>query len=114
MKRLTVLIPLLASTAVLLAGCSHPVYYAPPPPPPPPPGYAAAPPLIQAAEQNGFRAGLDDGARDISYGRGYRPQADRKFKAAPGYDPAFGPRRPYVDAFRNAYLRGYEKGFYRR
>jgi hypothetical protein len=111
MKRLKLLLPVLASTAVLLAGC-HPAYYGPPPPPPPP-GYAVAP-LIQSADENGFRAGMEDGTRDLNYGRGYRPQADRKFHNAPGYDPALGPRGPYVEHFRGAYLRGYDKAFYRR
>ena len=33
---------------------------------------------------------------------------------APGYDPALGPFGPYRDAFRSAYVRGYDQAFYRR
>lgn len=112
MKRLKLLLPIAATAAVLLAGCAQqPVYYAPGPPPPPVQG---PPPLIQLADQNGFRSGFDDGLRDLNQGLGYAPQRDRRFRAAPGYDPNLGPRGPYVEHFRNAYLRGYDKAFYRR
>jgi ribosome modulation factor len=72
------------------------------------------PPLVERAQQIGFRSGLDDGSRDSYQGYGYHPKHDRKFHNTPGYDPALGPYGPYRDAFRNAYLRGYDKGFYRR
>ncbi len=96
-----------------LYGCSHEEAYAPAPPP------AAAgclsrqvPPLVQSAQRNGFRAGQDDGARDAYYRAGYTPRRDRRYTDAPGYDYRLGPIQPYVDAFRNAYLRGYDSGFY--
>ena len=101
---------LVAGASLMLAGCG-PRYYPPPPPPPPPP-YTAVPPLVQQAEQSGFRAGVDDGARDAMNGYGYHPQGDRNYAITPGYDPHLGPLGPYRKYFRNAYRRGYYKGFY--
>ena len=106
------LLPAVAAATIFVAGCSHPAPYYPPPPPPPP--GAAVPPLVQMAEQNGFREGVDHGARDSATGRGYQPRRERVFRDAPGYDPNYGPRGPYVQYFRSAYLRGYDKGFYHR
>ncbi len=105
------LLLLSASFALGLAGCSHHTYYvAPPPPPPPPQAYREVPPLVQLAQQNGYRAGLDEGARD-AYQRGYHPRNDRAFHDTPGYDPRLGPFPPYRDAFREAFLRGYDRNF---
>ena len=105
------LLLLSASFALCLAGCSHHTYYvAPPPPPPPPQAYREVPPLVQLAQQNGYRAGLDEGARD-AYQRGYHPRNDRAFHDTPGYDPRLGPFPPYRDAFREAFLRGYDRNF---
>jgi hypothetical protein len=103
---------LFVSAAVLLSiGCAQRTYYAPPPPPPPP---QAVPPLVGEAEHNGFRAGVDDGTRDAFNGFGYHPKHDRNFQETPGYDPRLGPYGPYQSYFRSAYLRGYDRGFYRR
>jgi hypothetical protein len=99
--------PLLVTAACLImAGCAPHPYYAPPAP-------TSAPPLIVRADHEGFRAGAEDGARDRVNGFGYHPRHDRRYRDAPGYDPAMGPFGPYRDAFRNAYLRGYEQGFRR-
>lgn len=38
----------------------------------------------------------------------------RAYHDAPGFDPNLGPFEAYANTFRNAYLRGYDKGFYRR
>ncbi len=105
---------LLSSAALLLSGCaSHPYYAVAPPPPPPVYGYRQPPPLITVAEQEGFRAGRDDGARDSYVGHSYRPEHDRKFHDTPGYDPRLGPHEPYRNAFRDAYVRGYAAGYRR-
>jgi hypothetical protein len=109
MKISRLALPLAAAVCFLTLGCASHPYYAPPPPP----GYNGVPPLIERAQHEGFRAGSEDGARD-SYNGGYHPQHDRKFHNTPGYDPALGPLGPYRDAFRQAYLSGYDKGFYRR
>ncbi len=97
--------------ALGLSGCSHRTYYAPPPPPPPQ-AYREAPPLIERAKHIGYRTGLDQGARDAYQGE-YHPREDRAFRETPGYDPRLGPFPPYRDAFRSAYLRGYDQSFHR-
>ncbi len=112
MKLSRVGLPLLAAACILTTGCAPHPYYGPPPPPPPP-GYSVSP-LISRADQAGFRAGSDDGARDAYNGYGHHPNRDRKFHETVGYDPALGPFGPYRDAFRSAYVRGYDRAFYRR
>jgi len=100
---------------LLSAGCASHHYYAyAPPPPPPPPAYASVPPLIERANHEGFRIGSDAGVRDAYHGFGYQPRRDRAFHDTPGYDPGLGPYGAYRDAFRSAYLQGYDRGFYRR
>ncbi len=111
MKRLLPRVALLSAAIVAMTGCAQRTYYAPPPPPPP---QQFVPPLTQEAERNGFRMGLDAGSRDAYSGLGYRPKRDRAFHDTPGYDPRLGPFGPYQSYFRGAYLRGYDKGFYRR
>ncbi|SFS21511.1 hypothetical protein SAMN05421771_4226 [Granulicella pectinivorans] len=111
MKTASLTLPSALFAALLLAGCSHPTYYAPPPPPPP--AYAV-PPLIERAHQEGFRWGTQMGARDISNNLGHHPRQDRVFHDTPGYEPNMGPYEPYRDAFRQAYLDGYERAYYRR
>ena len=101
-----------ACLGLSISGCSHRRYYASPPPPPPPQAYREVPPLIQLAEQTGYRAGLEEGARD-AYQSGYHPRDDQGFRETPGYDPRLGPFPPYRDAFRSAYLRGYDSNFRR-
>jgi hypothetical protein len=99
------------SATLLVTGCAQHNYAGPPPPPP---LYGGVPPLIQRADHDGFRMGVDDGARDAYNSRGYRPKTDRKFHDTPGYDPVLGPYQPYRDRFRQAYLRGYYQGYNRR
>jgi hypothetical protein len=104
-------LPLLAAATLFSAGCAQHPYYAVAPPPA---AYQSVPPLIERADHEGFRAGSEDGARDLYNGFGHHPQHDRKFHDTPGYDPALGPYGPYRDAFRRSYLRGYDQSFYRR
>ena len=101
---------LIAMTFLPVTGCAR--NYAGPPPPPP--SYRGVPALIQSAEHQGFRAGSEDGTRDAYNRRGYHPKRDRKFRDTPGYNPSLGPFGAYRNQFRNAYLRGYDSGFYRR
>ena len=100
-----------AVVCLVAAGCASHPYYAVAPPPPP---YNSVPPLIARASHEGFRSGSQDGARDLYNGIGHHPERDRKFHDAPGYDPALGSYGPYRDAFRSAYIRGYNQAFYRR
>ena len=112
MKLFRVALPLITAATLFTAGCaSHSYYYAQAPPPP---AYNSVPPLIAHAEHEGFRAGAEDGARDAYNGFAHQPNRDRKFHDTPGYDPALGPFGPYRDAFRGAYLRGYDQSYYRR
>jgi hypothetical protein len=104
-------LPLAAAACLLTAGCASHTYYVAPGPPPP--SYSV-PPLIARANQEGYRAGSADGARDAYNGFGHHPQRDRNFHDAPGYDPALGPFGPYKDAFRNSYIRAYDQSYYRR
>ena len=103
---------LAATGSILLMtglGCAN--HYAPPPPPPP---YAQVPPLFQIADRNGFQTGRADGNRDANYGYRYAPRRTPAYHVTPGYDPQLGPFGPYRSAFRSAYLRGYDAGYYRR
>jgi hypothetical protein len=103
---------LAAVSSVVLAGavgCAHST-----PPPPPPPPYAQMPPLVQLADHNGFETGRADGERAAGAGYPFAARSTRAYHDTPGYDPALGPFPVYRNAFRNAYLRGYDKGFYRR
>jgi hypothetical protein len=101
---------LVTTASLLLAaglGCAHNY-------PPPPPPIAQAPPLVQLAEHNGFETGRSDGAGASANGFPFAPRRTRAYHDTPGYDPHLGPFGPYQNAFRSAYLRGYDKGFYRR
>ena len=101
-----------AAATIALAssvGCAN--RYAAAPPPPPGPVYDQTPPNIRLAEQNGFRAGEADGARDAYDRRPYRARSTRAYFDTPGFDGNLGPFPPYQNAFRLAYLRGYDKGF---
>ncbi|HMG02647.1 MAG TPA: hypothetical protein VK596_05905 [Edaphobacter sp.] len=113
MKAPRVVILSFAGSLIFAAGCASPQRYAYAPPPPPPPPYAAAPPLVEQARHEGFRMGSDAGVRDAYRGFGYQPRRGPAFHNTPGYDPALGPYGPYRDAFRQAYLQGYDRGFYR-
>jgi hypothetical protein len=103
-------LPVVAAACIFTVGCAHPYYG---PPPPPPPGYAV-PPMIARAQSEGFRIGSANGARDAYNRFGHHPQRDPAFHRTPGYDPSMGPYGPYRNAFRNAYLHGYDQSFYRR
>ena len=111
MKLSRVASPLLTLACLVTAGCASHPYYAVAPAPPP---YNSVPLLITRADHEGFRMGSENGARDAYNGYGHHPQHDRAYHDTPGYDPALGPFGPYRDAFRTAYLRGYDQAFYHR
>jgi len=106
-------IVLLSTASVLLAsglGCAH-HYYAPPPPAAP----AYTPSAnVQLAERNGYQLGRTDGGRDAYNGYPFSARRTRAYHDTPGYDPSLGPLGQYQNTFRNAYLRGYDNGFYHR
>jgi hypothetical protein len=110
MKRVPIFLTAACSLLLLAGTGCHPAY-GPPPPPPPPVGPS---PLVQMADRNGFETGRSDGARAAESGAPFRARATRAYHDTPGYDPQLGPFPVYRDAFRNAYLRGYDRGYYHR
>jgi len=67
----------------------------------------------QAADDNGYRDGFDDGHRAALKGEEYRPANSSDFRDADnGYDGSFGNKDAYGYTYRNSYLRGYKAGFY--
>ena len=54
------------------------------------------------------------GLRDSNYGLRFSPRRTPAYRDTPGYDPQLGPFGAYRNAFRGAYLRGYDWGYYRR
>ena len=112
MKR-HLLLPFVASAFCMLAvlGCADNHHYVLQGPPPP--AYVEAPPIVQLADRSGFRTGAADGARDVETGRQYRARATRAYRDTPGYDGSLGPFPEYRNAFREAYLRGYDQSFRR-
>ncbi len=109
MKRPLMTLAFFGSLAlVAVTGCAHNTYVAAPPPPP-----VNAPPLVQLAERDGFKTGRADGERDSINGIRFKPEATRAYHDTPGYDPRLGPFPVYRDAFRNAYIRGYNIGYRR-
>ena len=68
--------------------------------------------LVQLAHHNGFRAGHADGEQAAADHAAYAPRFSRTYADTPGYEDQMGPFMDYQEAFRVAYLRGYERGFY--
>lgn len=107
---------LLPGSMVLLAGCGGDEYYraaAPPPPPAVYGGYYQQPALARTAEENGFRDGLADGARDRDTGHSFRPGSNDKYEDCPGYYGELGSRDAYKRYYRDAYRHGYNRGYSR-
>ncbi len=111
MKRRSSLLAVTSTLLLAAVGCAH--NYPPPPPPPPPPMVQVSP-LVQLAERNGFATGRAEGARDATNGAPFQARRTRAYHGTPGYDPRLGPFPIYRNAFRTAYLRGYDRGYYRR
>ena len=112
MLRRTLFAASLAS-AFLVLGCDDNPYQASQQPPPPA-VYTQPTANIDLAERNGFEAGERDGQRDSYNGYRYEPRATRAYRQTPGYDHHLGPFAPYVNTFRNAYLRGYGQSYPQR
>jgi hypothetical protein len=59
----------------------------------------------------GYQDGFADGGHDRATGHSFRPTHDRAYKHAPEYGhPPIG-RDEYKNIYREAYVRGYEKGY---
>ncbi len=75
-------------------------------------GYRRAGYGLNAARQNGYQAGINDGARDRRTGHSFRPgHADNYHDADRGYIPNYGNKNYYKQAYREAYTRAYEQGY---
>jgi len=74
---------------------------------------------LNAARQNGYQDGLNDGANDRRTGHSFRPTHGDNFKhASHGYIPTYGNKdnykQTYREAYQNAYQQGYNGGAYQR
>ena len=112
MKTNRIALPIAALALLATAGCASHAYVAPAGPPPP--AFQGPPPVVAAAERNGFADGREVGAREAYNRMPYAPRRTRAFHDTPGYRRDLGPFGPYRDAYRNAFERGYNQGFYRR
>ena len=66
------------------------------------------------AYDNGYRAGLDVGARDARDGRGFDARRHDEYRDGDrGYDRRYGNRGQYKQAFRSGFDRGYSDGYSR-
>ncbi|MBZ5508469.1 MAG: hypothetical protein LAO78_23675 [Acidobacteriia bacterium] len=67
---------------------------------------------LNAARQNGYQDGMNDGAVDRRTGHSFRPTKGDNFRHADrGYIPTYGNKNYYKDAYREAYQSGYSQGF---
>jgi hypothetical protein len=67
---------------------------------------------LEAARQNGYRDGLNDGADAAREGDRYHPQNSGDWqKGTNGYEDRYGSKNAYRSAYRDAYMRGYREAF---
>src|SRR5438270_213103 len=67
---------------------------------------------LNAARQNGYQDGLNDGARDRRTGHSNRPsQGDNYRRGDRGYIPTYGNKDYYKQAYREAYSNAYQQGY---
>jgi hypothetical protein len=63
------------------------------------------------ATHMGYQDGTNDGSRDRATGHSFRPTQDSHYKHAPEYGHPDINRDAYKSLYRDAYVRGYEKGY---
>jgi hypothetical protein len=63
------------------------------------------------AARVGFQDGQNDGSHDRATGHSFRPTHDSDYKHAPEYGHPDISRGQYKNVYRDAYVRGYEKGY---
>jgi hypothetical protein len=63
------------------------------------------------AARVGYQDGLNDGSRDRATGHSFRPTHDHDYKHAPEYGHPDINRDEFKSVYRDAYVRGYEKGY---
>jgi hypothetical protein len=59
----------------------------------------------------GYQDGFNDGSHDRATGHSFRPTHDSAYKRAPEYGHQPINRDEYKNIYREAYVRGYEKGY---
>jgi hypothetical protein len=59
----------------------------------------------------GYQDGFNDGSHDRATGHSFRPTHDGAYKHAPEYGHPEIRRDEYKNIYREAYVRGYEKGY---
>jgi hypothetical protein len=59
----------------------------------------------------GYQDGFNDGSHDRATGHSFRPTHDSAYKRAPEYGHPPMSRDEYKNVYREAYVRGYEKGY---
>ncbi|MGC2697043.1 MAG: hypothetical protein WA738_14760 [Candidatus Angelobacter sp.] len=75
-------------------------------------GYGSGGYGANAARQNGYQDGLNDGARDRRSGHSNRPTQDSNYKHADhGYSSTYGDKNYYKQGYRQAYENGYQQGY---
>ena len=67
---------------------------------------------MNAARQNGYQDGLNDGEHDRRTGHSNRPTEAGNYRHADrGYIPTYGNKDYYKQAYREAYYNAYEQGY---
>lgn len=67
-----------------------------------------------AAQEQGYRDGLNQGAEHARDGKRYDPQGTRRYKNADeGYRSEYGNKDEYRRVYRDSFVRGYEEGYRR-
>jgi hypothetical protein len=59
----------------------------------------------------GYQDGFNDGSHDRATGHSFRPTHDSAYKHAPEYGHPPINRDEYKNIYREAYVRGYQKGY---
>jgi hypothetical protein len=69
---------------------------------------------FQVARDRGYQAGISTGQSDSQRGQNFSPQRSHYYRnATDGYDRYYGNKEAYKQAYRDAFVRGYEDGFRR-
>jgi hypothetical protein len=85
----------------------------------PNPGVPSGPPRYgspvfsdRTASQFGYQDGFNDGVRDRQTGHSFRPTNGKAYRDADhGYSSTLGSKDYYKQAFRQAYISGYQRGY---
>jgi hypothetical protein len=108
------------ATLVMGGGLALAQYGPPGPPPPPPPGQWNAPAgyndyyhengIANPGARRGYATGFEMGQHDRETGHSYRPQHLDEYKNVPD-SPGGVPRDMFKHFYREAFLRGYQRGY---